>query len=84
MSYDNNKPKPVRAGALWVNKARSGMEYFSGSIEMNGQTLKVVGFWNREKKNEKSPDINLQVSEETIVKPAPAAQKEIDLDEIPF
>jgi hypothetical protein len=81
MSY-NDKPKPISAGALWVKKAKSGAEYFSGSIEMNGEKVKVVGFWARDKKTEKHPDINLQVAEEMATKPAPT--KEVSMDDIPF
>lgn len=41
--------------AMWINKAKSGMTYFTGKI---GDT-KLVGYTNGKKKNPKEPDIRI-------------------------
>jgi len=45
----------VEAGAAWIKKDKNGVEYLS--ILLNNQNLN--GFQTREKKTEKSPDLNL-------------------------
>ena len=41
--------------ALWKNKSKSGLEYFTGS---DGK-MKLVAFYNGKKKNPKEPDLRV-------------------------
>lgn len=56
------------AFALWSNNAKSGTEYLTGKV---GE-MKLIGFFNKEKKNEKEPDIrvyeliNDEISKEAV------------------
>ena len=56
------------AFALWSNTAKSGIEYLSGKVE----GMKLIAFINKEKKNEKEPDIrvyeliNDEISKEAV------------------
>lgn len=47
------------AFALWNNTAKSGNEYLTGKCE----DMKLIGFFNKEKKNEKEPDIRIYIIE---------------------
>ena len=47
------------AFALWNNTAKSGSEYLTGKCE----DMKLIGFFNKEKKNEKEPDIRIYIIE---------------------
>lgn len=51
-----------RLGALW--KVQGKKDMMSGNITVDGKQVKVVGFINREKYSENSPDINLYVARE--------------------
>ena len=58
------------AFALWSNNAKSGMEYLTGKV---GE-MKLIGFFNKEKKNEKEPDIRVyQLIDDEISKEAVAS-----------
>lgn len=45
--------------ALWEKVAKSGKKYLTGKCE----DLKLIGFYNEEKKNEKEPDIRIYTIE---------------------
>ena len=47
------------AFVLWSHKAKSGADYLTGSV---GE-MKLIGFFNKEKKNEKEPDIRIYTIE---------------------
>lgn len=47
------------AFAMWNNTAKSGSEYLTGRCE----DMKLIGFFNKEKKNEKEPDIRVYIIE---------------------
>ena len=47
------------AFALWNNTAKSGSEYLTGKCD----DMKLIGFFNKEKKNEKEPDIRIYIIE---------------------
>ena len=58
------------AFALWSNNAKSGTEYLTGKV---GE-MKLIGFFNKEKKNEKEPDIRVyQLIDDEISKEAVAS-----------
>jgi hypothetical protein len=99
MDNDNNKKKE-EVGALWIQKNKAGLEYFSGYILTgDGERLKVVAFKNSYKKpGEKSPDFRMYESKdlpkpegESVApakkapKPAPVIEEEsLSDEEIPF
>ena len=54
---DNNK-----IGALWINE-KNGKKYMSGSVEINGQAIRIVVFKNNYKEQDKHPDYNIMLSQ---------------------
>jgi uncharacterized protein (DUF736 family) len=68
-------------GALWAKTGAKG-DYFSGTLEINGEKVPVVAFYNANKKNPNEPDYR-------IVQSIPKAQTEnaqpeLDESNIPF
>ena len=58
------------AFALWEHKAKSGVIYLTGTVE----EMKLIGFYNKNKKNEKEPDIRVyQLINDEISKEAVAS-----------
>ena len=49
------------AFVLWKHKAKSGVDYLSGGTKEN---VKLMGFFNKSKKNPKEPDIRIFVLDE--------------------
>lgn len=49
---------PDEIGALWTKSGRKG-DYFTGSIEMNGEKHAIVIFPNGNKRSDKSPDFRI-------------------------
>ena len=47
------------AFAMWSNTAKSGSDYLTGKCD----DMKLIGFFNKEKKNEKEPDIRIYIIE---------------------
>ncbi len=79
-------PKTNDIGALWLNESQAGKKYLSGSVEVNGEKIKVVVFKNSYKKNDNQPDYRIYESK-------PQGQEEQDNnqtntgteeDDIPF
>lgn len=56
----NEKKDLKEAFALWTNTAASGSEYLTGKCD----DIKLVGFFNTKKKNEKEPDIRIYSTDE--------------------
>lgn len=48
------------AFVLWKNKAKSGVDYLSGYTE--DKKVKLVGYFNSNKKNPKEPDIRVYLT----------------------
>lgn len=64
--------KKEELGALWRKKSMNGSEYYSGTINFNGEKKEVVVFQNSYKKEgERTPDFRIYLSER---KEQPAAQ----------
>lgn len=53
------KQELKEAFALWSNNSKAGNEYLTGRCE----DMKLIGFFNKEKKNEKEPDIRIYIIE---------------------
>lgn len=77
-------------GALWKKSGPKG-EYFSGSVEVNGEKINIVVFPNSFKKAENHPDYRILKSrpkgEAPAPKPEPREQEFNDFpggDDIPF
>lgn len=49
-----------QAITLWIYKGKKGGKYLSGKAQYDG--FKVKGFFNKEKKNPKEPDIRIYIS----------------------
>lgn len=43
-------------GALWIKQSKSGTEFMSGYIEINGQKIDIVVFKNDKGDNDRKPD----------------------------
>ena len=59
-------------GAFWLardkntgelKKTAKGQTYMTGKFTLNGQTVNCCLFFNKDKTNEKGPDINITVNE---------------------
>lgn len=46
---------PDKIGALWEKTDKNGNVYYSGQIEINGETLGIVCFANKYRTEEKHP-----------------------------
>lgn len=73
-----DKPMEKDCGAVWVKKARSGVQFVSIVIDLNqfgvNQKVNLVGFKNKNKKEAKHPDFRLFLSNrDGASAPAPAA-----------
>lgn len=47
-----------KIGALWAKTGKSGKEFWSGELVINGKKHSIVAF-KRNKKQEKEPDIDI-------------------------
>jgi len=70
-------------GALWLNKTKNGETYMSGSIEINGETHKILVFKNNYKEKDNHPDYKIlpKISKES---PQVKAVRAVFEDEAPF
>ena len=53
---------PKELGALWLRKSSKGNDYFSGTLELDGQKIEIVVF-SANKKSERQPDWRIYRSE---------------------
>ena len=67
----NMETKQKELGALWSKTSSKGMNFMSGTIEIDGKKVEVVAFLNTNKKNLREPDWRLFES-----KPREIAQTE--------
>ncbi len=84
----------TKIGALWTKKTKSGGEFFSGMINLDGKELRIVIWPTRDKKHEKSPDYTIsidtwkpgQTSTPPVTPPVspPVSQAATFVDDIPF
>ena len=93
MAYEKD---PNELGALWMKSGAKG-EYMTGSITVNGETIKIVCFAGR-KSSDKSPDWRVLKSVPRESAPPPRATDSeppfsstrrpdsgpVDADDIPF
>lgn len=49
-------------GNGWKKKSKKGEDYISLSLDINGSKIKAMMFKSKEKKDEKSPDFRIVVS----------------------
>lgn len=56
-----SEQKKQSIGALWVKQGKSG-DFFTGNVEVNGQTVKITVFKNQYKKD-KQPDYRIFVDD---------------------
>lgn len=61
---NNNTSERQRLGGLWKRESKSGNKYLTGKINVNGQDVSLVVFATKEKRNEKSPDYVVYLSED--------------------
>ena len=73
MAFERN---PNEIGALWVKSGAKG-DYMTGSIEVNGEKVRVVCFAQR-KTSEKSPDWRVLKSVPRDEAPAPVQTPSAD------
>lgn len=53
------------AFVLWKHKAKSGLEYLSGNTpKEKSDSISLVGFFNKNKKNPKEPDVRIYALDE--------------------
>lgn len=71
-------------GALWKKTSKKGVEFFSGSVEINNQKLDVVVFTNNKTK-ETHPDYKIYLSEkQNTGKSVPVDDNPFNDDQIPL
>lgn len=78
-------------GALWAKKTRNGDDFFTGSIELNGEKTNIVVFYNKSKiKNEKAPDYRILIAKPQEPKDNQeelnnlGQEEDVNPDDIPF
>jgi len=49
-------------GAFWKKNSKSGEDYYSGNIEIDGNKVNCVMFINKQKTSDKSPDFTIKES----------------------
>ena len=64
-------------GALWKKTSNKGKTFLTGSVVVDGHDIKIVGFINKDKKNERQPDIKLYRSKPFKKNSASEKQQEI-------
>lgn len=67
---------PNDIGCLWKKQSAKGMEFMSGSIEINGEKINIVIF-SQQKKSEKAPDYKILISK-------PREEGVIQAKDLPF
>ena len=55
--------KLKQIGGFWRKTSKSGLDFYSGNIQVNNERVSVVIFENTMKKNPKQPDYNIFLSE---------------------
>jgi uncharacterized protein (DUF736 family) len=76
-------------GALWKRKAKSGVEYMSGNLSIDGVAMEIVVFSNKKGKDN-HPDFRIYQSEPPQKQDVPAEDApatpgaEVGGDGIPF
>lgn len=48
-------------GALWIKEGKKG-KFMTGKLQINGVEISVVAFIEKDKKNEKAPDVRIYLS----------------------
>lgn len=59
----------AKIGSLWEKTSANGLPYMSGELLINGKTVKIVAFRNKQEwidENEKRPQWEIQVSKDKI------------------
>ena len=51
--------KLTEAFVLWENTSKAGTKYLTGKTSEESDSTKLVGFYNKNKKNPKEPDIRI-------------------------
>ena len=51
---DNKDRKSI--GALWQKKTKTGDDFFTGNVEINGKKTDIIIFFSRNKKKSNYPD----------------------------
>jgi len=66
-------------GGLWRRESKKGLVFFSGQIACDkcGHVTKLVCFENNKKQNEKSPDVNIYLSQDNRQKDTNNATKPV-------
>ena len=81
----NEKSKPI--GFLRNKTSKKGMDFLTGSIELNGEKVALVVFKNTKKFSEDSPDYSIFVSQPLAGAQggtsAQSTQKQAPLREVP-
>ena len=51
--------KKRELGALWKKTSNSGLAFYSGKIEVNGELIELVCYANKDKKSDNQPDVRI-------------------------
>ena len=81
MSSKNEQGKLEKIGAIWVNQSKAGNQYMSITLEINGETVKAIGFKNKYKTSDRHPGWNIFKDEKENV--PQAAFPDDDIEDTP-
>lgn len=62
--YEKKESKEIGAG--WAKTSKTGTKYYSGVLKFNGLEVEFVIFSNKDKKNDKAPDIRILSSSDNV------------------
>lgn len=57
-NVDNNMPWTKKIGALWFRENKNG-PYYVGKVIINGQEVKIVAMFNKNKRNDTHPALEI-------------------------
>ena len=77
----NEQGKLEKIGAIWVNQSKAGNQYMSITLEINGETVKAIGFKNKYKTSDRHPGWNIFKDEKENV--PQAAFPDDDIEDTP-
>ena len=56
--------KKLEMGALWKKASKGGDNFYTGLIKVEGKEIRLICFANKDKSNERAPDVRIYLDTE--------------------